>query len=59
MRSVYAYSPFDDGAYARTSFLEKRQTYLENESLQQEELIEAQAQINVLKEQLDKKRKKS
>ena len=56
MRSVYEYSPLDDGAYARISFLERRQIHLENECMQQAELVEElEAQINSLKEQLVKK----
>ena len=38
MRSVYTYNPFDDGAYARISFLEQRQTFLDEECVQQAEL---------------------
>ena len=60
MRSIYAYSPFDDGVYARISFLEQRQTYLANESLQQAELIEELAvRINSLEEKLQKKIEKN
>ena len=56
MRSVYAYSPFDDGAYARISFLEQRQTFLDEECVQQAELIERlESKINSLEEQLVKK----
>ena len=60
MRSVYAYSPLNDGAYARISFLEKRQTYLENECMQQAELIgELESQINSLEKQPIKKTEKN
>ena len=56
MRSVHAYSPLDDGAYARISFLEQRQTYLEDECTEQTEVIEElESQINSLEEQLVKK----
>ena len=59
MRSVYAYSPFDDDAYGRISFLEQRQTYLENECMQQAELIiELESQVNSLEEKLVKKTNK-
>ena len=55
MRSVYAYSPFYDNAYARILFLNQRQTYLDNECMQQAELIEElEAQINSLEEKLEK-----
>ena len=60
MRSVYAYSPFNDGAYARISFLEQRQTYLDNECVQQAELIERlESTINSLEENLVKKTEKN
>ena len=60
MRSVYAYSPFDDGAYARISFLEQRQTFLDEECVQQAELIEElESKINSLEEQLVKSRRKT
>ena len=60
MRSVYEYSPLDDGAYARISFLEQRQIHLENECMQQAELVEElEAQINSLEEQLVKKTEKN
>ena len=60
MRSVYAYSPFDDGAYARISFLEQRQTYLDNECMQQAELTdELKSQINSLEEKFVKKTEKN
>ena len=56
MRSVYTYSPFDDGAYARILFLEQRQTFLDEECVQQAELIERlESKINSLEEQLVKK----
>ena len=60
MRSVCAYSPFDDGAYARISFLEQRQTYLENECMQQAELIiELESQVNSVEEKLVKRSEKN
>ena len=60
MRSVYAYSPFDDGAYRRILFLEQRQTYLDNECVQQAELIERlESKINSLEENLVKKTEKN
>ena len=56
MRSVHAYSPLDDGAYAQISYLEQRETYLEDECIQQAEVIkELESQINSLEEQLVKK----
>ena len=59
MRSVYAYSPFHDGAYGRISFLERRQTYLKNECMQQAELIiELECRVNFLEEKLVKKTEK-
>ena len=60
MRSVYTYSPFDDGAYARISFLEQRQTFLDDECVQQVELIEwLESKINSLEEQLVKTTEKN
>ena len=60
MRSVYAYSPWDDSAYARISFLEQRQTYLDNECMQQTELVERlESKINSLEENLVKKTEKN
>ena len=56
MRSVHAYSPFDDGAYARISFLEQRQTFLEEEYVKQAEFLEElESMINSLEEHLVKK----
>ena len=51
MRSVYAYSPFDDGTYARISFLECMQ--------QAELIIELESQVNALEEKLVKKTEKN
>ena len=60
MRSVHAYSPFDDGAYARISFLEQRQTFLEEEYVKQAEFIEElESKINSLEELLVKKTEKN
>ena len=60
MRSVYAYCPFDDGAYARISFLEQRQTFHDEDCVQQAELIERlESKIISLEEQLVKKIEKN
>ena len=60
MTPVYTYSPFDDGAYARISFLEQRQTSLEVEYAQQAEFIEElESKINSLEEHLVKKTEKN
>ena len=60
MTPVYTCSPFDDGAYARISFLEQRQTFLEVEYAQQAEFIEElESKINSLEEHLVKKTEKN
>ena len=60
MRSVYAYSPWDDSAYARISILEQRQIYLDNECVQQAELFERlESKIRSLEKNLVKKTEKN